>query len=52
MNRLEMVWQACPGEVIALVAASVALSALLAVLMLALFAPPETDEFVIVEDEV
>lgn len=50
MGRLEIAFRACPGEAIALVAASVALSALLAVLMLALFAPPETDEFV--EDEV
>ena len=51
MNRLEMAWQACPGEVIALVAVAMLLGALMAVLLLALFAPPETDDFVIVEDE-
>jgi len=43
MSWIKTLWPVCPGQVIGLIVASMMLGALLAFLLLALFAPPELD---------
>lgn len=43
MSWIKTLWPVYPGQVIALIASSMLLGALLAFLLLALFAPPELD---------